>query len=142
MISMVFFGFPRFAIYFSLSILDCAFAQVLLFTRTTSQSPRLRETLATVAITRGNSRSVFSLVITGNSGEFPVHKFARSIQTIRGLVAALNTDRVKHVKDIIHLRVRLFLAFLIHDRMPLMHHQKTVSVLYSEPEIMCDHNGR
>ena len=26
--------------------------------------------------------------------------------------------------------------------MPLMHHQKTVSVLYSEPEIMCDHNGR
>ena len=33
-----------------------------LFTRTTSQSPRLRETLATVAITRGNSRSVFSLV--------------------------------------------------------------------------------
>ena len=32
------------------------------FTRTTSQSPRLRETLATVAITRGNSRSEFSLV--------------------------------------------------------------------------------
>ena len=32
------------------------------FTRTTSQSPRLRETLSTVAITRGNSRSVFSLV--------------------------------------------------------------------------------
>ncbi len=31
------------------------------FTRTTSQSPRLREILATVAITRGNSRSVFSL---------------------------------------------------------------------------------
>jgi len=27
---MVFFGFPRFAIYFSLSIFDCAFAQVLL----------------------------------------------------------------------------------------------------------------
>ena len=26
--------------------------------------------------------------------------------------------------------------------MPLMHHQKTVSVLYGEPEIMCDHNGR
>ena len=32
------------------------------FTQTTSQSPRLHETLATVAITRGNSRSVFSLV--------------------------------------------------------------------------------
>ena len=34
----------------------------ILFTRTTSQSPRMRETLATVAITRGNSRSVFSFV--------------------------------------------------------------------------------
>ena len=31
------------------------------FMRTTSQSPCLREILATVAITRGNSRSVFSL---------------------------------------------------------------------------------
>ena len=38
---------------------------ILLFTRTTSQSPRLRETLATVTITRGNSRSVFSLVLKG-----------------------------------------------------------------------------
>ena len=36
-----------------------------LFTRTTSQSLRLRKTLATVTITRGNSRSVFSLVIIG-----------------------------------------------------------------------------
>ena len=36
--------------------------QRFLFTRTTSQSPRLREPLAPVAITRGNSRSVFSLV--------------------------------------------------------------------------------
>ena len=33
-----------------------------LFMRTTSQSPRLRGTLATVAITRGNSQSVFLLV--------------------------------------------------------------------------------
>ena len=44
---------------------DCIVPDVItafLFTRTTSQSPRLRETLATVAITRGNSRSVFSLV--------------------------------------------------------------------------------
>ena len=39
------------------------------FTRTTSQSPRLRETLATVAITRGNSRSVFSLVLPEFSSE-------------------------------------------------------------------------
>ena len=38
------------------------------FTQTTSQSPRLRETLATVAITRGNSRSMFSLV-TGTFDE-------------------------------------------------------------------------
>ncbi len=36
-----------------------------LFTRTTSQSLCLRKTLATVTITRGNSRSVFSLVIIG-----------------------------------------------------------------------------
>ena len=36
-----------------------------LFTRTTSQSLRLRKTLATVTITRGNSRSVFSIVIIG-----------------------------------------------------------------------------
>ena len=35
-------------------------------TRTTSQSPRLRETLATVAITRENSQSVFSLVLEEN----------------------------------------------------------------------------
>ena len=34
-----------------------------LFTRTTSQSPRLRVTLAPIAITRGESRSVFSLVV-------------------------------------------------------------------------------
>ena len=40
-----------------------------LFTRTTSQSPRLHETLATVAITRGNSRSVFSLVLPEFSSE-------------------------------------------------------------------------
>ena len=32
------------------------------FTRTTSQSPRLRETLAVVAIRRGNSRSMFLFV--------------------------------------------------------------------------------
>ena len=31
------------------------------FMRTTSQSPRLHKTVVTVAITRGNSRSVFSL---------------------------------------------------------------------------------
>ena len=37
-----------------------------LFTRTTSQSPRLRETLATVAITKENSQSVFSLVLEEN----------------------------------------------------------------------------
>jgi hypothetical protein len=40
-----------------------------LFTRTTSQSPRLRETLATAAITRGNSRSVFSLVCASDKTE-------------------------------------------------------------------------
>ena len=37
------------------------------FTRTTSQSPCLREILATVVITRGNSRSVFSLVSMSGS---------------------------------------------------------------------------
>ena len=41
---------------------ECAEAHSFLFTRTTSQSPCLRETLAAVAITRGNSRSVFLLV--------------------------------------------------------------------------------
>ena len=41
---------------------ECAEAHSFLFTRTTSQSPCLRETLAAVAITRGNSRNVFLLV--------------------------------------------------------------------------------
>ena len=38
------------------------FQGFFLFTRITGQSPHLRETLATVAIIRGNSRSVFSFV--------------------------------------------------------------------------------
>ncbi len=41
---------------------EWSFGAVFAFMRTTSQSPCLRETLVTVAITRGNSRSVFSLV--------------------------------------------------------------------------------
>ena len=41
---------------------ECAKAPSFLFTRTTSQSPCLREILAAVAIIRGNSQSVFLLV--------------------------------------------------------------------------------
>ena len=44
---------------------EWSFGTVFAFMRTTSQSPCLRETLVTVAITRGNSRSVLNVMATG-----------------------------------------------------------------------------
>ena len=64
------------------------------FTRTTRQSPRLRETLVTVAIIRGNSRSVFSFVIAGD----PVRIFrtySLYIKERTNIMERLNYDVLK-----------------------------------------------
>ena len=65
-----------------------------LFTRTTSQSPRLRETLATVAITKENSQSVFSLVLEENI----MDKNYKSIKSMKEVPEQLRKLRRQYLR--------------------------------------------
>ena len=57
------------------------------------------------------------------------------------LISALNADLIEQMEDIVHGQGLLFLALLIQDDVPLIHHQKAAAVFHGVAEIVGHHDG-